>query len=312
MFRGAARRILTAPFRQRPVRWTLAAGAVVGVPTYIMSQDYIYIEDAQDAHKKVPPLALHPQAGGKKNLPIVTHQLDDDEQSQQKPRLVIVGGGWGAVSVLRNLDKDKYNVTVISENNYFLFTPLLPCATVGTMEPRSLLEPIRKVAARVHGHFLEAKATDIDLDNKLLEVRGVDDEDRFYVPYDKLVIAVGAQSITHGVEGLENTVQLKTVQDAINIRRNVMGNAEKACLPTTTPEERKQLLSFVICGGGPTGIEFAAELFDWINEDLVKWRVCRETLQTRKCQCHHQCTCGSYREGQGRVSSQGCCRSTTC
>lgn len=136
---------------------------------------------------------------------------------------------------------------------------------------RSLLEPIRKVAARVHGHFLEAKATDIDLDNKLLEVRSVDDEDRFYVPYDKLVIAVGAQSITHGVEGLENTVQLKTVQDAINIRRNVMGNAEKACLPTTTPQERKQLLSFVICGGGPTGIEFAAELFDWINEDLVKW-----------------------------------------
>lgn len=97
-----------------------------------------------------------------------------------------------------------------------------------------MLEPIRKVAARVHGHFLEAKATDIDLDNKLLEVRGVDDDDdRFYVPYDKLVIAVGAQSITHGVEGLENTVQLKTVQDAINIRRNVMGNAEKACLPTS-------------------------------------------------------------------------------
>lgn len=72
MFRGATRRIFTAPFRHRPVRWTLAAGALVGVPTYIMSQDYIYIEDAQDAHKKVPPLALHPQKGGQKNLPIVS------------------------------------------------------------------------------------------------------------------------------------------------------------------------------------------------------------------------------------------------
>lgn len=134
-----------------------------------------------------------------------------------------------------------------------------------------MLEPIRKIVSRIRGHFLEGTAVDIDLDNKLLEVQGSNGESNFYVPYDKLVLAVGSTSMTHGVQGLENTYQLKTIQDAMNIKRQVTQNVEKACLPTTTPEERKQLLSFVVCGGGPTGVEFAAELSDWVNEDLVKW-----------------------------------------
>lgn len=93
--------------------------------------------------------------------------------------------------------------------------------------------------------------------------------------YDKIVIAVGSSSSTHGVPGLENCLQLKTIGDAQSIRRRIMGisyiilgpylslclhldNFELASLPTTTPEERKRLLSFVICGGGPTGVETAA------------------------------------------------------
>lgn len=136
---------------------------------------------------------------------------------------------------------------------------------------RSLIEPIRKIAARVNAHFLQVAAEDIDFDSKLLEVTDRATGTNFYVPYDKLVIAVGATSMTHGVQGLENTHQLKTISDAIKIRRTVLENLERAALPTTSPEERKRLLSFVVCGGGPTGVEFAAELFDVINEDLVKW-----------------------------------------
>ncbi|KAI8081474.1 pyridine nucleotide-disulfide oxidoreductase-domain-containing protein [Halteromyces radiatus] len=262
------------------IRRGLLASAIVGVGTlaYILQQDKEYLESAiQQAHDNVPPLALHPDTGGKKNLPVVSHQLDDNPLEEDKPRLVIVGSGWGAVSVLKSLDKDKYNVTVISENNYFLFTPLLPSATVGTLELRSLLEPIRKIAARVQGHFLEGKAVDVDIDNKLVEVERVKhngvplENERYYVPYDKLVIAVGATSISHGVEGLEHTLPLKTIVDAINIRRKIMNNVEQAALPTTTPEERKRLLSFVAVGGGPTNVEVAAELSDWIEEDFVKW-----------------------------------------
>ncbi|KAI8889357.1 nucleotide-binding domain-containing protein [Backusella circina FSU 941] len=261
-------------FRRNAKRIALLSGSTLTATGlfFFLSQDKDYVEDAFGAHERVPYLAFYPQRGGAKNLPVISHQLDDDiEHENKKPRLVIVGGGWGAVSVLNNLDKDKYNVTLVSENNYFLFTPLLPSATVGTLELRSLIEPVRKILARVKGHFLEGHAVDIDINEKYLEVEGKNGKGNYYIPYDKLIVGVGATSITHGVEGLEHTQQLKTIRDAIDIRRKVTENVEKACLPTTTPEERKQLLSFVICGGGPTGVEFAAEMFDWINEDLVRW-----------------------------------------
>jgi NADH dehydrogenase len=136
---------------------------------------------------------------------------------------------------------------------------------------RSLIEPVRKIAARVQAHFLGGRAVDVDLENKFVEIQGSNGQENFYVPYDKLIVAVGATSMTHGVEGIENTMSLKTIKDAMAIRRKVIENVEKACLPTTTPDKRKRLLSFVVCGGGPTGVEFAAELSDWINEDLVEW-----------------------------------------
>jgi NADH:ubiquinone reductase (H+-translocating) len=94
---------------------------------------------------------------------------------------------------------------------------------------------------------------------------------QFYVPYDKLVIAVGASTNTHGVNGLEHVHFLKTIRDAKDIRKHIMDNFEKACLPTTTAEERKNLLSFVVAGGGPTGVEFASELIDMLQEDLTPY-----------------------------------------
>jgi len=101
-----------------------------------------------------------------------------------------------------------------------------------------------------------------------------------YVPYDKLIVAVGSVSSTHGVPGLENCFQLKTVSDAQMIRRRVLDNLELASLPTTSPEERKRLLSFVVCGGGPTGVETAAELYDLCHEDVINYypKILREEV----------------------------------
>ena len=232
--------------------------------------------ESKKADIAVSPLALHPETGGPKNLPIASMMLDDQENPEhsalvEKPRLVILGSGWGAVALLGKLNPENYNVVVISPSNYFLFTPLLPSATVGTVELRSIVEPIRRIINRIRGHYLEATADYVDFSNKLVEVveKDVDGKDRrFYVPYDKLVIAVGAAQNTHGVDGLEYCHYLKTVQDCQKIRRKIMDNFEMAVLPSTTEEERKRLLSFVVCGGGPTGVEFAAELYDMINEDL--------------------------------------------
>lgn len=237
-----------------------------------------YKESITSGDCDVSAAALNPPRGGPKNLPIIEALLDDDESEQarnnkDKPRLVILGSGWGSVALLKQLSPDDYHVTVISPKNYFLFTPMLPSATVGTLEMRSLVEPIRRIVSRVRGHFLRASAEDVEFSHKLVECSQQDaqgNEVRFYVPYDKLVIAVGSVTNPHGVKGLENCFFLKDINDARMIRNQVIKNMELACLPTTSDDERKRLLSFVVSGGGPTGVEFAAELFDLLNEDLTR------------------------------------------
>ncbi|KAK3687232.1 hypothetical protein B0T22DRAFT_122822 [Podospora appendiculata] len=225
----------------------------------------------------VSQLALHPRTGGPKNLPILEVNLDDNDteemrRQKDKPKLVILGGGWGGVALLKELNPDDYHVTVVSPTNYFLFTPMLPSATVGTLELKSLVEPIRNIMQRVRGHFVRASAEDVDFSARLVEVSQLDcngKQTNFYIPYDKLVIAVGSITNPHGVKGLENCHFLKDINDARKIRNKIVQNLELACLPTTNDEERKRLLSFVVSGGGPTGVEFAAELFDLLNEDLT-------------------------------------------
>ncbi|KAJ7074179.1 pyridine nucleotide-disulfide oxidoreductase-domain-containing protein [Mycena amicta] len=243
-----------------------------------------------DRHvERVPvnPLALHPEAGGPKRLPIVRALVDDEEDEEQsrlatKPRLVIVGGGWGAIATLQSLYPGDYHL------HFTTFTPLLPSFTVEQV--RSLIEPIRKILARLRGHFFlrtcQGKAVDIVLSERLLEVQTTSADGKtanLYIPYDKLVIAVGSTSSTHGVPGLENCFQLKTIADAQQIRRRVMDNFEAASLPTTTPEERRRLLSFVVCGGGPTDTQASrpqAEIYDFCQEDIMSYypKICREEV----------------------------------
>ncbi|KAL7799657.1 hypothetical protein V8C37DRAFT_364959 [Trichoderma ceciliae] len=267
-------------FLYRAAAWVGISIVVLGggVFAFFLYDASTYKEYGTQSDIDVSQLALQPRRGGPKNLPIAEVFIDDDEagarqESKSKPRLVILGGGWGGVALLKELNPDDYNVTVISPANYFLFTPMLPSATVGTLELRSLVEPIRRILSRVNGHFIRAKAEDVEFSQKLVEVSQLDHrgkEVRFYVPYDKLVVAVGSATNPHGVKGLENAFFLKDINDARMIRNKVIQNLELACLPTTSDEERKRLLSFVVSGGGPTGVEFAAELFDLLNEDLTR------------------------------------------
>ncbi|PLW43525.1 hypothetical protein PCASD_06739 [Puccinia coronata f. sp. avenae] len=229
--------------------------------------------------KRVPvqPLALNPTRGGPKNLKIADYLVGDHDDPEfeklcDKPKLVIIGGGWGAMGLINSLELDSYHVVLIAPENYNLFTPLLPSATVGTVETRSLIEPLRKLVARVKGHYLQAFAVDVDFGERLVEVKGREkDDEPFYVPYDKLVVSVGSVSNAHGVPGLKYSSQLKTIDDAREIRQKIINNLERASLPSISQEERKRLLSFVVCGGGPTGVEFASELYDMIHEDVLKY-----------------------------------------
>ncbi|KAI5293271.1 hypothetical protein KEM52_005691 [Ascosphaera acerosa] len=235
-----------------------------------------YRTEVTEADVYVPQAALNPRRGGPKNLPIADCLLDDGDgeemlAQQRKPKLVILGSGWGNVAMLKTLEPGEYHVTLASPNNYFLFTPLLPSAASGTLALKSLVEPVKVILNRIRGHYVQAKAVDIDMDNKLVEMEqvGADGKVRnFYLPYDKLVIGVGCVSNPHGVKGLEHCSVLKSIDDARDVKSKILRNIETACLPGTTEEERRRLLSFVICGGGPTGVEFAAELYDMLNEDL--------------------------------------------
>lgn len=254
----------------------ISGGLVVGFFIYDATT---YKAEPESAELSVSSMALNPRRGGPKNLPIVEYFVDDEEDAQMvgqkhKPKLVVLGTGWGSVALLKSLNRGEYHVTVVSPSNHFLFTPMLPSATVGTLELRSLVEPVRKIVKRIQGHFLKAAAVDVDFSEKLLELESIGpdgEKQRFYLPYDKLVIGVGSTTNPHGVQGLEHCHFLKDISDARRIRNAVIRNLETACLPTTPDDERRRLLSFVVSGGGPTGVEFAAELYDMLNEDLTKF-----------------------------------------
>ncbi|AOA64236.1 External NADH-ubiquinone oxidoreductase 2, mitochondrial [Komagataella phaffii CBS 7435] len=255
----------------------ISSSVVTLLVAFFIYDSQTYNQDCCNENLQVPKFALDPETGGPENLPILRSQLDamdtdSKKQAYRKPKLVILGSGWGSVALLNNLNPSDYDVTVVSPTNYFLFTPMLPCAAVGTLEIKTLMESIRSILRSVNGHYLQGYADKILFDEKLVQIscKGSDDSNqKFYLPYDKLVVAVGSTSNTHGVTGLQYCHQLKTAADALQIKRQIVGNLEKACLPTTTDEERKRLLSFVVCGGGPTGVELAAEIFDLLNEDLT-------------------------------------------
>ncbi|KAL8201524.1 hypothetical protein R6Q57_012863 [Mikania cordata] len=200
------------------------------------------------------------------------------EQLANKKKVVVLGTGWASTSFLKDLDISSYDVEVVSPRNYFAFTPLLPSVTCGTVEARSIVEPVRNIIKKKNGEiqFWEAECTKIDAANKKVFCHSVIDSNLvgkkdFTLDYDYLVVATGAEVNTFNTPGvMEYCHFLKEVEDAQKIRRSVIDCFEKAILPDLTEEERRTNLHFVIVGGGPTGVEFAAELHDFVHEDLVK------------------------------------------
>lgn len=267
----------TPPKRSRLFRFVYRTFAFVGafivvsgvtVLAFFAFDASTYREDPSSVDVPISEFALNPRRGGPKNLPIAEHLVDDDESPEKKnqkhkPKLVVLGTGWGSVALLKNINPDEYHITVVSPSNVFTFTPMLPSATVGTLELRSLVEPIRRIVSGCKGHYLKAQAEAVDFSEKLVEISSIGvtgEREHFYLPYDKLIIGTGSITNPHGVKGLEYCHFLKDIDDARMIRNHVITNLEQACLPTTPDDERRRLLSFVISGGGPTGVEFAAEV----------------------------------------------------
>lgn len=187
-----------------------------------------------------------------------------------RPRLIVLGTGFAAFSLVKEIDVDHYDVRIISPRNHFLFTPLLPSTTVGTIEFRSIIEPIR--TARKGIRFYQARCLAVDLERNMVSCEGYFKQTPFEMRYDKLVIGIGALSNTFGVPGVEeHALFLKELRDARRIRQRIIECFERASKPDRPVKDFEWLLSFVVVGGGPTGIEFAAEMHDFITQDLLKW-----------------------------------------
>jgi len=245
--------------------------------------------DIDGPPRRVPPRPPSTKAPYKELPPVAegAKPLDHDDALQwneesgevewtsnsKRPRIVVLGTGWGAATFLKHLEIGHYELVVVSPTNYFLFTPLLPSACTGTIEIGSLVEPIRQILLSRHktkqSQYVEAKAIALDRDKR--KVKCVDSNGRtFFIEYDHLLCAVGANNNTFGTPGVkEHAFFLKEAKHARIIRRNILDLFERASSPTTTKEEKELLLSFVVVGGGPTGVEVAGELVDFIRTDAT-------------------------------------------
>ena len=186
-----------------------------------------------------------------------------------RKRLVILGGGFGGLDVARAIGRSRtarelWDTVLVDKENFFQFNPLLPAVAVGAVETRHIVYPLREMARHRHIRFYKNKAIAIDLANRTVRLHNRRSE-----IYDTLVVAVGSVTNYYGVPGAaEHTRPFKTLVDAMTLRARVVELFEMA-EQAGDAEQRRRLLSFLIVGGGVTGVEVAAELMDMARDTLL-------------------------------------------
>lgn len=182
-------------------------------------------------------------------------------------KVVIIGGGFGGLDAARALKNAPVDITLIDRRNYHLFQPLLYQVATGALSPADIASPLRHILRKQKNtRVLLAEAVEIDIESR--KVRLEEGE----APYDSLVIAAGAQNYYFGHDHWgEYALGLKTIEDATRIRRRILKAFEEA-EKETDPDRIQVLLTFVVIGGGPTGVELAGTLgeiaFDALRRDF--------------------------------------------
>jgi NADH dehydrogenase len=180
-----------------------------------------------------------------------------------RPKIVIVGAGFGGLSAAKALAKAPADVTVIDQHNYHLFQPLLYQVATAGLSPADIASPIRSVLARqANTTVLLAEVSGIDIERKqaIAEDRRID--------YDFLILATGARHAYFGHDDwARHAPGLKRIDDATYIRRRILLAFEKA-ESEADPARRRALLNFVVVGGGPTGVEMAGAIAELARKAL--------------------------------------------
>ena len=186
------------------------------------------------------------------------------KNEERAPRVVIVGGGFGGLSAARRLRHAPVRITLLDRLNHHLFQPLLYQVATAALSPGDIASPIRWIlSAQQNVQVLMAEATSVDLERRVISL------DRGELAYDYLIVATGARHAYFGHEEWQaNAPGLKTLADALEIRRRVL-TAFEAAERETDPDARRRLLTFVIVGGGPTGVELAGALIEITRRTLA-------------------------------------------
>jgi NADH dehydrogenase len=193
------------------------------------------------------------------------------DSSTAKKRIVILGGGFAGVEAARYLDdtaakRNDVEVTLVSRENFTVFTPMLHEVAAGDLEPTHICNPLRKLLRRVV--VLTGNVESIDLSQKHITISYTTGQMRRDLPFDYLVFSLGSDTNYAGVPGVaERAFGIKTLGDAILLRAAVIALLEAASVEPD-PEQRKKMLTFVVAGGGFAGVELIGAMNDLARESL--------------------------------------------
>lgn len=177
-----------------------------------------------------------------------------------KPHIVIVGGGFGGIKLGQLFAKENVEVTLIDRHNFHLFQPLLYQVSTSVLETGEIAYPIRSFFRNNKNvNLYMAKAQGIDQERDVVLTNHGE------VHYDYLILAAGATTNFFGMKSVEeHSFGMKTLQEAVHIRNHVIHEFERAEKPYRSPEDRKKRMTFVVVGGGPTGVEEAGAIAELI------------------------------------------------
>jgi len=205
--------------------------------------------------------------------------------------IVILGGGFAGIGVLKKLQKKFQNdsdveITLVSKDNFILFTPMLPEIVSGMIETRHIVTPVREFCKKAK--YFEANIKSIDFDNKKVDIshiigrytskkgqQGDKDNDNFHehtLNYDYLVIALGSENNFFGNKDIENnSFTMKSIDDAIALRNHIIRILEQANIEQDNHDLRKSLLTFVVVGGGFSGVETVGSVNDFVRDTIRQY-----------------------------------------
>ena len=198
-------------------------------------------------------------------------------------RILILGGGFAGIKILQQLQKEfqdniDIDITIVSRDNFFLFTPMLPEVAASAIETRHILTPIRSFCKRAR--FYEANIDSINLEAKEVAIRyniGKKHSNTLnnkikVLKYDYIVLALGGETNFFDIEcAYKNAFTIKTIGDALLLRNHVINMLEQADMEYENTELQKSLMTFVVVGGGFSGVETVGELNDFVRDSVKQY-----------------------------------------